>query len=192
MEESHSWSSAPVSKTGIPQGIESSNLSSSARNMTPITTYFSGEKLQCAIGIDIALLSIGLGIYFLLYHKSDFLSGVAYPFLVVSGFLFIICLAVVIRTPKDIARVVGYASQGPEQLKALETPRTQKVMRNFKVIKVIEMSVVLVGFGLVVFSVESIPKGIGTGLIIQSLIMFVFDHFAEARGKTYCAYLKGL
>ena len=31
MEESHSWSSAPVLKTGMPQGIVSSNLTSSAK-----------------------------------------------------------------------------------------------------------------------------------------------------------------
>ena len=40
-EESHSWSSAPVLKTGTPQGVVSSNLTSSVVNYELIISFIS-------------------------------------------------------------------------------------------------------------------------------------------------------
>ncbi len=72
--------------------------------MTEIQDYFSGEKLQCSIGIALSVLSITLALVFVFSLKTDFLKGVAYPSLVILTVLLIICVGIVFRTPGDIER----------------------------------------------------------------------------------------
>src|SRR3990172_1605580 len=98
--------------------------------------YFHGEQLQCSIGIAISLVSAGIALFFLFQHKPALYKGMAYVFLILSGFLLIICVAVVLRTPHDIQRVSGYVEHDTEKIVTHEVPRMEKVMRNFTIIKI--------------------------------------------------------
>ena len=53
VEGSHSWSSAPVSKTGRPQGLESSNLSPSAMKKIPnhFGIFFMAREARQLLGV---------------------------------------------------------------------------------------------------------------------------------------------
>lgn len=160
--------------------------------MDNILKYFSGERLQCSIGIFLGLLSLALSIYFIYLNKA-FFKGIAYAFIPLSLMLLVICVGVVIRTPKDLKRVSSYYESAPEKIQTEEIPRMEKVMRTFPVVKKVEIGLFIVGvLLLVVFWKNDLAKGIGFGLIIQSVMLYSFDHFAESRGEIYFNFLKSI
>lgn len=97
------------------------------------------------------------------------------------------------RTPKDIKRVSSYYESDPIKMQTEELPRMEKVMKTFPVIQMVEIVFIFVAaFLLVVFWKNNIIKGVGIGLIIQGIILYGFDHFAQSRGKIYLEFLNSL
>lgn len=160
--------------------------------MDNIIRYFSGEKLQCSIGILLGLLGIALSLYFI-YSNKVVLKGMAFAFVPLSTLLLAICIGIVIRTPKDIRRVSNYYENEPSKMRTDELPRMEKVMRTFPIVKIIEMGFIISGVLLVsFFRANDLPMGVGIGLVIQGIMLYVFDHFAQARGKIYLEFLNSL
>jgi hypothetical protein len=160
--------------------------------MNNIEKYFAGEKLQCTIGIILSLINIALAIYFFTSHKP-LLRGLSFTFIPLSVLLLAICIGVVIRTPKDIKRTMAFYKTEPLKMQTDELPRMEKVMRNFTVIKKIEICFFIVGLLMTTFFWKNdLIKGIAIGLIIQGLLLFLFDYSAEARGKAYFEFLNSL
>lgn len=158
--------------------------------MNTITKYFEGEKIQCTIGIIVAGLCLAVSIYFLFLQKPV-LRGISFAFMPLSGLLILICISIVIRTPKDIQRVTSLYQDSPQKVKADEIPRMEKVMKSFSLLKKIEIGVFLIGLAmLLAFWNRDLTKGIALGLIIQGTLLYAFDHLAEARGKIYVEFLK--
>jgi hypothetical protein len=158
--------------------------------MNSIEKYFTGEKWQCTIGALIALLCIGLSIYYISLQKP-FFKGIACVFVPLSTLLLIICVGIIIRTPKDSKRVNDYSASQPAKLKTEELPRMEKVMKSFSVVKKVEICFFVIGFLLfLVFGKSELIKGIAVGLIIQGLLLYSFDFIAEYRAKPYVEFLK--
>ncbi|XOV92666.1 MAG: hypothetical protein ACFHWX_20970 [Bacteroidota bacterium] len=160
--------------------------------MESIIKYFEGERLQCIIGAVISILFISSSVYFLISHKSLF-KGMAYVFLPLSLFLLVICIGVILRTPKDIERVGSFYQSAPEKIETEELPRMQKVMKSFGIIKKVEIGLILIGLLLlIIFWQGDLYKGVGLGLTIIGVVLYIFDHLAEARGIVYFDFLKSL
>jgi hypothetical protein len=160
--------------------------------MDSIVKYFEGEKLQCIIGLLIALAFIALSVYFLFLQKPIF-KGFAYACLPLSAFLLIICTGVILRTSGDIERVGGFYQAAPSQMQSEEVPRMQKVMRNFRIIKQVEVGLILLGVGLVaLFWRHDLMRGVAIALMVQGVILLLFDLAAEARGTEYMEFLRSL
>jgi hypothetical protein len=160
--------------------------------MDNIVRYFEGEKLQCSIGILLGLTGIVLSVYFIYLSKPVF-KGIAFAFIPLSSLLLAICIGIVIRTPKDIQRVSSYYESEPTKMLTEELPRMEKVMKTFPVVKRVEISFIIVGILLLIFfGNNGIIKGVGIGLIIQGIMLYGFDHFAQSRGKIYFEFLNSL
>ncbi|WP_373493621.1 hypothetical protein [Aquiflexum sp.] len=160
--------------------------------MDNIVKYFSGEKLQCSIGILIGITGLALSIYFVYLNKEVY-KGIAFAFIPLSLLLLAICVGVVIRTPKDIKRVSSYYESEPNKIQTEEIPRMEKVMKTFPVVKKVEIGIIIVGILLLlVMWKNDLLKGIGFGLIIQGIMLYGFDHFAQSRGKIYFEFLNSL
>lgn len=161
--------------------------------MSAVTDYFLGEKQQCMAGIVFSTVSIGLALYFLFQVKTELTKGIAWPFLIVSILLLAICVGVVWRTPHDIERVTNFIEHEKEKIESEEIPRMENVLRNFKIIKIVEIVLFLCGFGLLLygyFKGNSLLTGVGIGLAIQSGLMFGFDFLAHHRGEEYFRFLQ--
>ena len=66
-------------------------------------------------------------------------------------------------------------------------------MKNFIIYRWVEIGLIVLGMLLLFFGQsQSIWKGLGLGLMIQSSIMLFLDYFAEVRGKEYIEFLKTL
>lgn len=152
--------------------------------MDNIISYFNGERIQCIIGLIISLIFISASVYFLFQAKS-FLKGFAYTAIPLSMLLITICAGVILRTPSDIKRVTTIATS-PDKIKTEEIPRMNKVMRNFAIIKKVEIGIAVLGVILIlVFKNNDLIRGVATALIIEGLILLLFDHIAELRGHSY-------
>ncbi len=161
--------------------------------MTPIQEYFDGEKTQCTLGLILALLFIGLAIFFLVQVKTDYYRGMAYPFLAIPVLLFVICVTIILRAPEDMIRVTKYAIEQPTKIRTEEIPRMEKVIRNFKLIKIVEIAFILAGIGMFFLATKyPMIKGAGMGLTIQSTMLLIFDLVAEKRGSVYIEYLRSI
>jgi hypothetical protein len=160
--------------------------------MDNILKYFAGEKFQCSIGILLGLTGILLSIYFIYLSKPVF-KGIAFAFIPLSLLLLAICIGIVIRTPKDIQRVTSYYESEPTKMQTDELPRMEKVMKIFPIAKMVEIGFIIVGiFLLLFFWNNDIIKSVGIGLILQGIMLYGFDHFAQSRGKLYFEFLNSL
>lgn len=160
--------------------------------MDNILKYFSGEKLQCSIGIILSLLSLALSIYFI-YLNKGLGKGIAFSFIPLALILLTICVGIVTRTPKDIKRVSSYYENEPNKMKSVELPRMEKVMKTFPIVKMVELGFIVLGILLMlVFWGNDLTRGLGIGLVIQGILLYGFDHFAQSRGKIYFEFLNTL
>lgn len=117
----------------------------------------------------------------------------AYAFIPLAGLLLAICVGVVIRTPTDIERVTTIYQTAPQKMQTDELPRMEKVMKSFTVIKRVEICFFLAGVLLGAFFWRNdLIKGIAIGLMIQSVILYLFDYSAAIRGKVYFEFLQSL
>jgi len=161
--------------------------------MNPVVKYFSAERIWCTAGATIAVISIVLALWFFFKVKQPFQTGMAYPFMLMGIAFFAICLSVAFRTSGDLARVTAMIEQDRAALASVEVPRMTAVMRNFTIIIVLEVTFLLVSGSLLLWAnLSPAWKGAMTGLLIQASWLFVFDLFAQSRGKTYATYLQSL
>lgn len=160
--------------------------------MNAVTKYFTGEKIQCSIGIAFSLISIGIALYFFLKSDKPFYIGMAYPFIIIATLLLIICVGVVLRSSNDIVRVNAFYALDPNRIKTEELPRMQTVLRNFKIVIWAEIAFIVAGAALFFLMPSSSRwQGVGMGLIIQAAALLLFDIIANSRGKIYFDFLQG-
>lgn len=161
--------------------------------MTAIEKYFNAERWYCAGGVGIGLLAIAFALYYLLKVKEPYFSGLAWSLLVLGLFFLIVCAGVFVRSPKDIARVTEYVETNSSLLQTEELPRMEKVMKSFKVIMIVEISLIVLSLALIFFAPLSPAwKGAFTGILIMAALLLCFDYLADQRGQVYWEYLKGL
>lgn len=160
--------------------------------MNPIEKYFAGEKLQCTIGLILSILWIAVCVYFLFLQKP-MLKGMAYVSIPLSVLLLSICIGIIFRTPSDIQRVTTFFTAEPQKLQTDELKRMEKIMTNFSMVKKIE--IVIFGIGLLMlllFWKNDLVKGIAVGLMLEGVVLLLFDLMAGMRAETYVQYLKSL
>lgn len=160
--------------------------------METITTYFNGEKIQCAIGAIVSIIFIASSIFFLFQQKA-FLKGMAFVAIPLSTILLIICIGVLFKNAKDMARVTAFKKETPDKIQSEEIPRMEKVMQSFNVVKKVEIVFLILGLVLtVIFWRNELIRGVGVGLVVMGVSLYLFDHIAESRGETYIQFLKSL
>jgi hypothetical protein len=159
--------------------------------MNPIVKYFEAEKMYCWIGLAVTVLTIGLALTWLFRTKLPFYNGVAWPFLIFGIFLLLICIGVIIRSPKDIQRVSAMIENNRSSISQEEIPRMDTVMRNFKVIIVVEIVLIALAGGLMLFaSLSPLWRGVATGVLYYAAFLLAFDLLAQHRGSIYLEFLK--
>ena len=155
-----------------------------------IERYFQAEKLagQTALSIGIILAAIGGGM--LLKAAAPFYTGLALPFLGIGMLQIMVGAALTRRSDLQALDLTQLQAESPELFRQQELSRMDKVMRNFTRIKWAEISVVIIGaLAIGINQTANFPKGLGAGLLLQGVIMLIFDFFAEKRGKAYQAFI---
>ena len=154
-----------------------------------IEKYFLAEKQLGLSFIVIGAIAVVLAFVFYLVLKTNFYKGAAIPLLVIGLIQLVASIAVYKRSDEDRIRNVYAYDMNPGQLKNEELPRMNTVVKNFVVIKWVEIALIVTGFILIFYYRTNIDKafwfGLGITLTIQALIMFVADTAAEKRAQIY-------
>jgi hypothetical protein len=160
---------------------------------TDIEKYFIGEKQESFWFIVIGLCAVVLALAFFLIYKAAFYKGAAIPLIIVGLILGFAGYTVNRRSDSDRIKNVYAYDMDPSQLKNKEMPRMEKVMKNFIILRYIEVILFLIGLGVYVYFIRDFRndfwRGFGLTLAIMALIALLGDYFAESRGKKY---IKGL
>jgi multidrug transporter EmrE-like cation transporter len=159
--------------------------------MEPITKYFNAEKAESVLFVLVGVVTILLSVYFLLKVKQPLYNGIAYSFIAIALIQLTVGGSVYFRSPKDIVRVNNIVQADKSRIQTEEIPRMKTVMKNFVLYRWIEIALIVIGLLMFLFlEPQTLAKGIGLGLFIQSSFMLLLDYFAESRGKTYLAFLE--
>lgn len=151
--------------------------------------YFDGERTGSVLYLVVAAVAILVSVH-LLANESDY-RFVAAPLLVVAALQLVAGGAVFLRTPKQVTRLAVELDDQPEAFRAAELPRMERVQRNFRIFKVVEIVLILAGILLTYLYRGNIALySVGIGLIAQGAAMLVFDLLAERRADLYVEVLR--
>jgi lipoprotein signal peptidase len=161
--------------------------------MEPISKYFNEEKYESVFFVLVGVIAIVLSIYFFAKVKTPFYNGVSYALIAIAAIQLTVGISVYFRSPKDILRVESFVKHQKFRILVEEIPRMKVVMKNFVFYRWIQISLIVVGLIFYFyFDKETMMKGLGIGLFIQSALMLFLDYFAEKRGFEYLDYLSKL
>ncbi len=156
-------------------------------------TYFRGELQEAA-----AFLGVGIGTAFFAgssIPRGDFGVGFASAVLPVSAIEIGAGLVLLIRTEGQLADLAALHAKSPARYRAEELPRMQQVNFWFDVYKGIEIGLIALGAGSIVFGAVDDRDGFigaGVGLAAQAGAMLTFDLVAEDRADTYTERIEAL
>lgn len=154
-----------------------------------IEKYFIAEKNESLLFIIVGAAAIILALVFFFYLKTNWYKGASIPFLIVGIIHLVIGITVYKRSDGDRQRNVYVYDMNPQDLKIKELPRMQKVIKNFIVIRYVEIALLLIGFGLIFSFKNRLDKtfwvGLGVALAIEAVVSLGADYFAEKRAKEY-------
>jgi hypothetical protein len=102
-------------------------------------------------------------------------------------------LGVGLRTPSQVESLEQGLQKAKSETVAAETTRMEKINRNFRVVKIVEIA--LVAIGLFLIALLPIPgtwSSVGMGLVLAASVLLVFDTFAHHRAEVYAKWLQSL
>jgi hypothetical protein len=159
-----------------------------------IEKYFNAEKAGSWMFISIGIAAVIAAIVFFFFIKSNVFKGAAIPFLLIGLIMGIIGFTVYLRSDADRLRNVYAYDMNPSHLKDSEMPRMEKVMKNFVVLRWVEIVLFLTGAALYIYFIRDIHndfwRGLGLALVVMAVLALTADYFAEKRGHIYLTGLK--
>jgi hypothetical protein len=156
-----------------------------------IQSYFQAEKKGGFIAMAIGILACAVGGGVLLSAGAPFYTGISVPLVVIGFFQIVVGATVARRSDFQADDLEKLLAESPAEFQALESPRMAVVMRNFVLLKWVEVGFMALGLVLILLNQEAnFPKGLGVGLLIQGFLMLLFDLSAEKRGKKYLAFVQ--
>ena len=151
--------------------------------------YFDGERTGSVLFLVIAAVAILVSVH-LLANESDY-RFVAAPLLVIAALQLVTGASVFLRTPKQVTRLAVQLDDQPEAFRAAELPRMERVERNFRILKVVEIVLLVAGIALTYFFRDNLGLfSVGLGLIAQGAASLVLDLVAERRAEQYLEVLR--
>jgi hypothetical protein len=161
--------------------------------MEQIRTYFNAERAESLLFLGAAFLALIMTLYILLRHRSDYTFGVATGLTAIAIIQTVVGLSIFLRSPQDIKRVEAMVQSRMIEVKHVEIPRMEKVMKTFQTYKYVEIGLIFLGICLMFQAINtSFWSGLGLALLLEASAMLAFDFFAERRGLYYLEWLKGL
>lgn len=154
--------------------------------------YFKAQKKDGVYFVALGFLSLALAIFFL-NKGSAYYTGMAYVLLALGLVELISGMTLYARCDMDRISVSYFVQKDFEQIHRHEIPRMELLLKEYAIFWKVEIGFVVLGLILWMFSGPmSLGKGIGLALIVQALILLVFDYLSLQRGANYLNFLQSL
>lgn len=142
--------------------------------------------------MGLAILAIILGLVFL-FLKLSVYKGAAIPLLVMGLLMGITGFVVFQRSDRQRIDMVYAFDMNPDRIKNEELPRMQAVLREFLLLRYIELVLLVIGIAMLFYfrpyPAKDFWKGLGLSLAIMAVVALLADFYAERRNLKY---VKGL
>lgn len=159
-----------------------------------IEKYFVAEKQAGLVLFLIGIVALALAVVCFFVLKTNFYKGAAIPLLLIGVLQFFLGISHYRRSDEERKQNVYAYDMNPQELKARELPRMQGALRSIAVFKWGAAVLVLAGIALVLVYRSHPDKalwvGLGAGLAIQALIMFVAEYLAAGKAQHYLQQLE--
>lgn len=153
--------------------------------------YFIAEKQESIFFITIGIIAFIVSFY--LFKTDSSYKGMMYPLILIAVIQLIVGGTVFFRTDNQLVALQNQLHNDPTAFKSAEVSRMAPVIKNFKLYKGVEITLLISGIILTfVFMGKNLWYSIGIGLIIQSSLMLVLDLFAEKRAHEYVFHIQKL
>ena len=149
--------------------------------------YFAGETRAAWFAMGLGLASLAGG-GLLASRSQNFSRGLGYPLLILGLLEVSVGAGLYLRTGPQVENLEKQIVDDPRGYKTLEAERMRKVNSRWLIINIIEALVFSAGTGTAVIASKNnndLFTGVGISVATQAVILFVFDHFAEARALIY-------
>jgi len=159
-----------------------------------IENYFLAEKQESLLFMIMGVAAVLAGLALIIFGKTSFLRGAAIPLILVGIMHLVVGITVYRKSDGQRTDIVYAFDMDPSKLKNEETPRMDKVMKNFVVLRYTEIALLLAGIALILMFRHNDQKlfwyGFGIALSAEAFISLILDFFAEKRGLEYFEALK--
>jgi hypothetical protein len=154
--------------------------------------YFAGEKREGIFFFSAGVVAgAASGVLFGL--NTEFSRGMAWPLAIIGVIQLGVGAVVYLRTDAQVAGLDRDLTTQPAAYRGRELPRMTTVNFQFRLLEVIESTLLLGGVAMTVAgfgSQQETLKGVGIGLAIQSAAMLTLDVLAHRRGTEYADSLR--
>lgn len=150
-------------------------------------TYFDGEKTGgiwlMSIGAPAVVTGAGL-----LFHPDELPRGIGYPMLILGAAEFVGGLLFYLNTNRRVPRFDRELGTRPAAFASTELTRLRRVNRELSFLTAVELTLMVAGgtmAGVGALRGLDTLSGIGTGILIHSTVLFLYDQFAARRALRY-------
>ena len=175
--ESETSGAAPGATAGIDAATQEAEL----------RRYFAGEKSGgiwlMSVGAPAAVAGAGL-----LAHPGEYYRGLAYPLLALGAVEFLGGLIFYLNTNRRVPRLVAQLGSQPKQFQTAELARIRRVNRELSLLTAVEITLIVASGAMTgVGALRGLDtlSGVGTGILIESTILFIYDQLAARRALRY-------
>jgi hypothetical protein len=156
-----------------------------------IMSYFMAEKYGAMILLFAGLATLGAAIALVAIRSSY--RGMAVPLALFALFELGIGGGVGARTDGQVAGLLDKFTHAPSEMAREELSRMGPVMRNFEIVKIVEIAVFALGVALVYACRRNdFAFAAGVGCVLQASLLLIFDLIAARRAEVYVEALRGL
>lgn len=156
--------------------------------MESLRNYFQAERAEALFFLGVGLFAFGVS--FALLRVQGW-RAMGWPLVIIGLIQIAVGAGVYFRTPGQVRTLEAAFQKDAPSAATAELQRMEPVMRNFHLYKAIEIVVILAGVaGMLKGARGTAMYAAGLGCLLQGALMLALDLPAEARGRTYIAWLK--
>jgi len=159
-----------------------------------IEKYFATEKQDGMMLIIAGIIAIALAIFLLIKGQDLFNRGVGIILIATGIWQMMMGYPGFMHSDAHRVDMVYAFDMNPGQLRSDELPRMERVLKSMRNYRIIEAVMFFIGLILVFifFSNEErqLWYGVGLGLALQFMVVFIMDYYSGKRAEEYLMLLK--
>jgi len=155
-----------------------------------ITKYYRTERVSSFALMCFGAFSSSIGLAYYLISGSSLSLGIMLGICILGSYQITAGLIRILRSVRRYKNsITGQGADTASFLRSMEYPRIQKKEQRFHKMRMLELSGIALGFGLILLCMISHNTtyllGTATGLTLQSGFLLAFDLFGQYRLQEY-------